>query len=221
MRLHPLAPIVTIAYSNAGGPQAQLPSFLGRPSRVAWNQTGATAPEQTGWSMNVSEFDESFDDDEKRVQGAILTQPLSGLLRGPPVTVPATATLQHAVRCLQERHIGCLLVVGDDKKLLGIFTERDILNRVVGSPVDLANARVVDHMTAKPETLTPNDKVAWALNKMHEGGFRHVPIVDAQNSPVGLLSVKDIVDFIVELFPAAVLNLPPDPTKEARVLDGG
>jgi CBS domain-containing protein len=63
--------------------------------------------------------------------------------------------------------------------------------------------------------------VAWALNKMHLGGFRHVPIVDAGGKPVGVVSVKNIVDFIVELFPAAVLNLPPDPSKEARVLDGG
>ena len=171
--------------------------------------------------MNVSEFDESFDDDERRVQGAILTQPLAGLIHGPPVTVLGTATLAQAVQRLQEKHIGCLLVVGADGKLIGIFTERDLLNRVVAKPVDLAVARVADHMTAKPETLVATDKVAWALNKMHLGGFRHVPIVDAHGKPVGVLSVKDIVDFIVELFPAAVLNLPPDPSKEARVLDGG
>jgi CBS domain-containing protein len=171
--------------------------------------------------MNVSEFDESFDDDEKRVQGAILTQPLAGLLQGPPITMPGTATLHQAVQRLQEKHIGCLLVVGDDGRLTGIFTERDLLNQVIDKPVDLNKARLADHMTKKPETLTPTDKVAWALNKMHLGGFRHVPIVDAGGKPVGVVSVKNIVDFIVELFPAAVLNLPPDPSKEARVLDGG
>jgi CBS domain-containing protein len=171
--------------------------------------------------MNVSEFDESFDDDEKRVQGAILTRPLAGLIHGPPITVLGSATLHEAVQRLQEKHIGCLLVVDDAGKLTGIFTERDLLNRVIDKPVDLNKARVSEHMTAHPETLTATDKVAWALNKMHLGGFRHVPIVDSGGRPVGVLSVKNIVDFIVELFPAAVLNLPPDPSKEARVLDGG
>ncbi|MHB8421067.1 MAG: CBS domain-containing protein [Myxococcales bacterium] len=169
----------------------------------------------------MSEFDEAFDDDERRIRGAILTEPIQRLLKGPAVTVPLTATLQEAVRTLQEKHIGCVLVVGADGRLAGIFTERDLLAKVAGRPVDLAKARVADHMTARPETQRAGDKVAWALNKMHQGGFRHVPIVDAGGKPVGLLSVKDIVDFIVELFPAAVLNLPPDPSKEALSLDGG
>ncbi len=171
--------------------------------------------------MGNSEFEESFEADEKRVHGAILTEPVRGLLRGPPITVPAETTIRRAVEQLQRLHIGCLLVVGPDGRLVGIFTERDLLTRVVGQAVDFATARVGDHMTPNPETLGLDDKIAWALNKMHEGGFRHVPIVDPNGKPVGLLSVKDIVDFIVELFPAAVLNVPPDPTKEAQALDGG
>ena len=56
---------------------------------------------------------------------------------------------------------------------------------------------------------------------MHVGGFRHVPITDGTGHPVGLLSVKDIVGFICELFPDAVLNLPDDPASEAHEMDGG
>lgn len=168
----------------------------------------------------MSEFDEAFDDDERRIRGAILTEPIERLMKGPAVTVPLGATLRETVRILQEKHIGCVLVVDGDGKLAGIFTERDLLAKVVGKPVDMG-ARVADHMTPEPEALRAGDKVAWALNKMSLGGFRHVPVVDAQGRPRGLLSVKDVVDFIVELFPTAVLNLPPDPSKEATALDGG
>jgi CBS domain-containing protein len=66
-------------------------------------------------------------------------------------------------------------------------------------------------MTREPETLRRDDRIVWALNLMHMGGYRHVPLVDEANRPVGVISVKDIVEFIIELMPGPVLNLPPDP----------
>src|SRR3954447_23749436 len=77
-------------------------------------------------------------------------------------------------------------------------------------------------MTRDPESLRADDRIVWALNLMHVGGYRHVPLVDPQNRPVGVISVKDIVSFLVELFPAAVLNLPPDPHRvPVPTLSGG
>jgi CBS domain-containing protein len=76
-------------------------------------------------------------------------------------------------------------------------------------------------MTSDPETLRPDDRIAWALNLMHMGGYRHVPLTDEAGRPVGVVSVKDIVDFIVDLFPAAVLNLPPDPHRKPGSDDVG
>jgi CBS domain-containing protein len=182
---------------------------------------GYRPPGSRGGQMTMSEFDEAFDDDERRIRGALLTEPIERLIKGPAATVSNRASLQEAVKILQDRHIGCVLVVGADDRLLGIFTERDLLSKVVGKNVELTKAKVSDYMTAKPEALKVDEKVAWALNKMHLGGFRHVPIVDGAGRPVGLVSVKDIVDFIVELFPAAVLNLPPDPAQLPTALDGG
>jgi CBS domain-containing protein len=63
--------------------------------------------------------------------------------------------------------------------------------------------------------------LAYALNKMVIGGFRHVPIVDGERRPVAVISVKDVVEFIVDRFPAEVINLPPDPDHEMRARDGG
>jgi CBS domain-containing protein len=147
----------------------------------------------------------------ERILKAITTEPVSSLVQGPAVALGLDATVQEAVECLQEKHIGCVLVSGPDGKLAGIFTERDLLNRVAGRRLDWRSVRIADYMTRDPESLRPDDRIVWALNLMHVGGYRHVPLVDPENRPVGVVSVKDIVSFLVELFPAAVLNLPPDP----------
>lgn len=76
-------------------------------------------------------------------------------------------------------------------------------------------------MTPNPETLEPEDSIAFALNKMSVGGYRHIPIVDGAK-PVGVLSVRDVVDFLVDLFPSDVLNLPPSPKNAITdSIDGG
>jgi CBS-domain-containing membrane protein len=73
--------------------------------------------------------------------------------------------------------------------------------------------RVARFMTPDPETLQLDDPIVWALNRMSVGGYRHVPLVDDEGRPVGILSVKDIVHYIVALFPNEVLTLPPDPAR--------
>jgi CBS domain-containing protein len=66
-------------------------------------------------------------------------------------------------------------------------------------------------MTPNPTIVHPKDSVAFALKRMEEGGYRHLPVVDEAGQPVGVLSVKRIVHYLVEHFPATVYNLPPDP----------
>lgn len=148
---------------------------------------------------------------DDRLLSSLEREPISALQLGPAITVPESASLKQAVENLQQHHIGCVLVSGPDGTLQGIFTERDLLNRVAGRKLDWSECRVADFMTRDPETLRPDDRIVWALNLMHMGGYRHVPLVDPSNHPVGVISVKDIVEFIIELMPAAVLNLPPDP----------
>ena len=76
-------------------------------------------------------------------------------------------------------------------------------------------------MTRNPETLEPDNSIAFALNKMSVGGYRHIPIVEG-DKPIGVLSVRDVVDFLVDLFPEDVLNLPPTPNNAiTNSIDGG
>jgi CBS domain-containing protein len=159
---------------------------------------------------------------EKSVlEQAILTDEIRSLRLGPAITEPADATLQQVVDVMQQRHIGCVLLVDAGGKLTGIFTERDLLNKVAGQRLDWTRERVSAYMTPDPETLRLDDRIAWALNLMSMGGYRHVPLTDEAGRPVGVVSIKDVVEFIVDLFPEAVLNLPPDPHRKPGSDDVG
>ncbi len=169
--------------------------------------------------MSISEFDDAYEDKEI-IRGAILSTPISELTLRDPILVDAEATVAAAVNAMNEHRTGCVLVE-QAGMLAGIFTERDVLTKVIFR--NNSSALKVDAvMTRNPETLEANQSIAYALNKMSVGGYRHIPIVERSGKPVGVLSVRDIVDFLVELFPAGVLNLPPSPEKGiAKSLDGG
>ena len=101
--------------------------------------------------------------------------------RAPLIVEPLTSVLE-AVTLMQEHRVGCVLVVRT-AKLKGIFTERDVLTSVVGKAIDPAKTPVRKLMTPNPEYLRLTDSIAYALNKMSLGGYRHVPIVDADVEP--------------------------------------
>jgi CBS domain-containing protein len=96
------------------------------------------------------------------------------------------------------------------RRLVGIFTERDYLLRSA-THRGLGRLQLKKVMSPSPESLRPKDSVAYALQKMSVGRFRHVPVVDDQGLPVGMITTRDLVDFLVELCPEEILNLPPEP----------
>ena len=105
--------------------------------------------------------------------------------------------------------------------LTGIFTERDVLTKIIDSGRNPATVPLSEVMTADPESLPTDAKLAWALNMMSVGGFRHLPVTDTRRWPAFIISVRDIVEFLVESFPTEILNLPPDFGREqGRSRDG-
>lgn len=167
--------------------------------------------------MNLSEFEDSYDDEEV-VRGNLVSVPISDLSLREPIAVDVEDSIQAAVEAMNGQHIGCVLVLREGR-LAGIFTERDLLTKVVYQmdpyePVESA-------MTPNPETLESTASVAFALNKMSVGGYRHIPVVDRDSRPLGVVSIRDVVDYLVELFPETVLNLPPTPEASvSRTRDG-
>jgi CBS domain-containing protein len=142
----------------------------------------------------------------------ILETPIAEVRRAVTVTVPPDAPVSKALELMRKKKVSAVVVVEKKKtkRLVGIFTERDLVGRAL-SAKSWAKAPVSKFMTPAPETLRPKDSVAYALNKMSVGRFRHVPLVDDAGKPAGMISIRDIADFIVELCPEEILNLPPEP----------
>jgi CBS domain-containing protein len=142
----------------------------------------------------------------------ILETPIADVKRALAVTVAPDATVAKAIEVMQKKKVSAVVVVEKKKtrRVVGIFTERDLVNRAL-SVKGYAKAPIAKFMTKDPETLRAKDSVAYALNKMSVGRFRHVPLVDDAGKPAGMISIRDIADLIVELCPEEILNLPPEP----------
>jgi CBS domain-containing protein len=100
------------------------------------------------------------------------------------------------VRKMKENRLGCALVL-DDGKLVGIFTERDLLNKLTGKKAAPATTAVKDLMSANPESLRESDSVATALNKMSIGRYRHVPLLKPDGS-YRVTSIKHVLQYIAK-----------------------
>ena len=155
-----------------------------------------------------------------RLGAAILHQPIRELatLR-PAICVPQKTRVRAAIDRMNQGGVGCVLIE-DRGRLIGIFTERDVLTKIVGTSIDIDRSTVDSLMTRDPETLKPDDRVCYALNKMSVGGFRHIPLVDDDGRSVGVVSMRNVVDYIVDLFGTDVLNLPPSPRHSAHAREG-
>ena len=135
------------------------------------------------------------------------------------VTLPIDAELADAVQLMRTSSVGCLLVV-DDGELRGIFTERDVVTRVSGK-VDSLHVPLRDFMTPDPVTVRADEPIHAALTRMHQGGMRHLPVLDASGKPVGTMSVKRAVHFLADHYPQAVFNVAPDPERFPVSREGG
>jgi len=150
-----------------------------------------------------------------------LDDPITTIDLRKPISVPGDTSIADALQIMKDEKIGCLLVV-EKSKLVGIFTERDIIRRIVGRNLSHADIDIADYMTTDPDTLTADAPLAFALNYMVLGGYRHVPILDANDSPVACLSIKDVVKHIGAHYFSAISTLPPTPKNPGwATVDGG
>jgi CBS domain-containing protein len=170
-----------------------------------------------------SYFDEGASHEEI-FDSRILREPLTVLPSRAPICFKGSDAVSEAMRAMQRDHRGCVLVTEDGtprSRLTGIFTERDVLIRVIDRGRNPTTLTLGEVMVPDPECLPVSASVAWVLNKMSVGGFRHVPGVDEQGCPAVIVSVRDVVQFLVEAFPSEILNLPPEfGTERYRTRDG-
>ena len=154
------------------------------------------------------------------LESVLISERLSDALSHPPLIVEIGATVAEAIAAMQKERRGCVLVVNGDK-LAGIFTERDVLLKVASLSSDLTQTRVSDYMTGDPVTLPADSSVAFALNRMVIEGFRHIPLVDDYGRPTGVVSMRELIEYLSDFFRKDMLNLPPDPGTSFKNREGG
>jgi len=109
-----------------------------------------------------------------------------------PITAPKTAIVADVARSMRMHNVGSIMVV-DGTRLIGIFTERDALFRVLAGNRDPVTTKLGEVMTPQPQTIHPDEPFLRALRMMHEGKFRHMPVVEFDR-PLGMVSVRDALD---------------------------
>jgi len=121
------------------------------------------------------------------------------------------------MQLLRAQRAGAMLIC-EGPKLVGIFTERDAL-KLMASGADMTTP-VREVMSSPTVSVPATATVGEAIKVMAEGAFRHLPIVDSDGKPKGVLAVNGIVHYLVEHFPSTVYNLPPDPSGNPREREG-
>lgn len=134
-----------------------------------------------------------------------------------PLATTIDAKVGDVLRLLRAQRTGAVMIC-DGAKLVGIVTERDALKLMAGG-ADLAMP-VREVMSSPPATISNSATVGEAIQIMSEGGYRHLPIIDCDGRPTGVVATQGIVHFLVDHFPATVYNLPPDPKASTRDREG-
>lgn len=133
------------------------------------------------------------------LETSIIKESLAALKPREPVFIAPEAPVSEAISKLCEYSIGCLLVYASGE-LMGIISERDVLLRIAGNYQEMSGRPVSEFMTPDPVTLDAGASIAFALNRMATGDFRHLPVT-TEGRVVGIVSVKDILNFLSEQYP--------------------
>ena len=155
--------------------------------------------------MPVSGLDEEYIDEMDKpeellseFQDLLVSSPLAALAPNVPITVSLHSSLARTVRQMNRHNIGCVLVTDAENRLAGIFTEWDVIMKVAGIVEDLSQRTIAEFMTPEPLALKEELPIAHALNLMSIHGFRHLPLVDDNGQPTGIISFRDVVGYLNE-----------------------
>ncbi len=155
---------------------------------------GADRCEQCLHSLMQRDLPRPRKDD--RFQTVMMTTPIGELVTGKDLLVANTTdSVQKIVRVLENEKKNCVLIY-KKKKLVGIISNRDLLQRVAGKHKDLSKVKAEEVMTPNPEYVRADDPIAFVLNKMAMGGYRHVPVLREDGTPYSIIMIKDMLKFL-------------------------
>jgi len=150
---------------------------------------------------------------------ALLRQRRIRQLDLPPfLAVDVGSSLLDTLQAMQASGSGAALVI-ENQRLVGIFTERDLISKTGVALIDLAMP-IRDFMTPNPTVLSPEDSVFDAIQLMDEDGYRNIPVVESDGRLTGSLPVSKVVEFLAESLPQEMLALPPRADQRFATADG-
>jgi len=153
------------------------------------------------------------------VETDLHTEPVAHLDLSEYTLVESGTSVRDTIAQMRDERHNCAFVTKNDK-LTGIFTDRDVLRRVVDRP-DLWDHPIEEVMTHRPKTLDADQPTGDALRIMNELHFRNTPILEDDGSIAGNLTHFSIIRYLADHFPAAVYNLPPKPDHFGEEREGG
>ena len=155
---------------------------------------GADRCEQCLHSLMHRDLPRAKKDDA--IQSVMMTAPIADLITGKDLLVasPSDSVLQ-IVKILQKENKNCVLIY-NKKKLVGIISNRDILLKVTGKYKDLSKVKAETVMTRNPEYVMADAPIAYVVNKMAVGGYRHVPVLQADGTPLSIIIIKDVLGYL-------------------------
>ena len=156
------------------------------------NLPGADACEVCQTSLTQEDVPQA----DSGIERSLVEEPIACLQPIRPLTADPDTPLDIAIRRMRDHGIGCLLVVTGEGALTGILTERDLLQKVAGRGLDLAGCQVQDFMSGAPETGRPEHPLAYALHRMIVSDIRYLPLVDAEDRPIGVVSSRDVINYM-------------------------
>ncbi|MCB1123129.1 MAG: CBS domain-containing protein [Verrucomicrobiae bacterium] len=136
-----------------------------------------------------------------------------------PVVVQKDSTVKSAVDTMAREKTGCILIQ-DGETLVGIFTERDFISRVLDNR-DAFGQPIKDFMTPDPLVARTDEPLYQVLSRFLQHDVRNLPVLDKKHLPVGILPVRRVVHFLADYHPTTVYNLPPDPKQMHSSPEGG
>lgn len=156
----------------------------------------------------------------KSIEDILKETKIHQILRPKLVMGLPTMKLQEALDLMQSERSGYIVIADRHSKLVGMFTEREVLMNVLRPGISLSDP-VQNYMRRDVHPLKKTDTVGQALDYMNKFSIRHVPLLDDFEQVNGILSIRTIVSFLAELFPTGVFNLPPSSDQIHDTIEGG
>ena len=135
---------------------------------------------------------------DNAVERSVMFDQVKTLKQNHPVVIAQSATVGEAMARMIAENVGAILIVDGSGCLIGIFSERDLLKKIVGQRTNYAGLPITQFMTPRPECVNMTDTLNFVLQKMDAGGYRHVPVLQ-EGKPVGIISARDMLRFVTRL----------------------